>query len=158
MHLHQNYTWREVTNKDSEAVKNVIFPVLTEYGLPLDKDCTDSDLNYPADFYKAGFFGVILTKEEQEIVGTFGLLPHGEDSVEIRKMYLLPEHRGKGIGRFMLKFLLDLAKKRGYKKAILDTASSLVEAINMYEKYGFVRDDSLLEVERCDRAYYKWIL
>ncbi len=154
MYLHQNYSWREATNEDANAVKNVIFPVLMEYGLPLDKNCTDSDLNHPADFYKAGFFGVILTKEGQ-VVGTFGLLPHGENSVEIRKMYLLPEHRGKGIGRFMLESLLDLAKKRGYKKAVLDTASSLKEAIMMYEKYGFIRDDSLVEVERCDRAYYK---
>ncbi len=153
LELTEGYTWRRATNADADAVQEVVFTVLKEYGLPVDKGKTDMDLMAPADFYADGFFGVIENKE-RAIVGTFGLKEHEKGIAEIRKMYLLSSCRGKGIGHFMMRFLLFKAKELGYQTVMLETASVLREAIFMYEKYGFVLDENAPFTERCDKMYY----
>ncbi len=152
MELPENFHWRPAKNEDATHVKQVIFSVLEEYGLKVDASKTDADLDKSADYYKDGFFGVVLNAHD-EIVGTFGLLEHEPGVVEIRKMYLLPTYRGMGIGRFMMHFLLAKAKELGYGKVMLETASSLKEAVAMYEKYGFVLDEKKPYTDRCDKMY-----
>lgn len=140
-------------NVDAERIQYVVFTTLKEYGLPVDPGCTDNDLSIPEDFYKDGYFAVIRN-ESDEIIATFGLLEYEPDVVEIRKMYLLKEYRGRGIGKYMMDFLLSKAKEMGYPTVMLETASALVEAIAMYEKYGFKLDEETPHTERCDRVYY----
>jgi len=156
MELPLGFTYEKGLNQDSEAIKEVIFTTLLEYGLPVDPGETDADLDQPEDFYKDGFFAVIKNKE-QVIIGTFGLLEYKPGIVEIRKMYLFKAYRGMGIGRFMMNFLLQKAKEMGYSQIMLETATSLKEAIAMYEKYGFVLDEEAPHTCRCDRMYFKEI-
>lgn len=156
MQLPQGFTYANGLNQDSESIKKVIFTTLSEYGLPLDPDATDADLNEPEDFYKDGFFGVIKN-EKKEIIGTFGLLEYKPGIVEIRKMYLLKAYRGLGIGRFMMDLLLQKAKEMKYTQVMLETATALKEAIVMYEKYGFELDQEAPHTNRCDRMYFKEI-
>ncbi|MGK0389173.1 MAG: putative acetyltransferase [Maribacter sp.] len=154
MKLPKGFSYEKGLNKDAEAIKNVIFTTLIEYGLPIDPNATDSDLDQPEDFYKDGFFGVIKN-EAGEIVGTFGLLEYQKGIVEIRKMYLLKACRGKGIGKFMMNFLMEKAKEMTYEKVMLETATALKEAIVMYEKYGFELKKEAPHTNRCDRMYFK---
>lgn len=156
MKLPEGFSYEQGLNKDSEAIKNVIFTTLIEYGLPVDPNATDSDLDCPEDFYQDGFFAVIKD-ETGEIVGTFGLLEYEKGIVEIRKMYLLKAYRGKGIGKFMMDFLMAKAKEMGYKKVMLETATVLKEAIVIYEKYGFELSKDAPHTCRCDRMYFKEI-
>lgn len=156
MNLPKGYTYSKGLNADASRIQEVVFTVLKEYGLPVDPNATDADLNEPENFYRDGFFGVVKNPEGI-IVGTFGLLEHEPGVVEIRKMYLLSEYRGKGIGKFMMNFLFTKAKEMGYSKVMLETASELKEAILMYEKYGFVLDEEAPATCRCDRVYHKKI-
>lgn len=154
MKLPRGFSYEKGLNKDSKAIKHVIFTTLIEYGLPVDPNATDSDLDHPEDFYKDGFFAVIKNNRN-EIVGTFGLLEYQKGIVEIRKMYLLKEYRGKGIGKFMMNFLMRKAKDMGYEKVMLETATALKEAIIMYEKYGFELSKDAPHTCRCDKMYFK---
>ena len=52
-------------------------------------------------------------------------------------MYLLPEARGKGLGKALVNSCIDFAIKNGYKKVYLETMPELQNAVNMYEKMGF---------------------
>ncbi len=153
MELPKGYTFRKAMDEDAKDVLHVVFTALQEYGLVPEPDKTDVDLKAPATFYKDGFFGVI-EDPEGKIIGTFGLLEHEPGVSEIRKMYLLKEARGKGIGKFMLTFLLNKSKELGFSKAMLETASPLVEAIGLYEKYGFEEDPNIPYTERCDKMYF----
>ncbi len=152
--LPSGYQYELAHDQDGPSVKAVVYSCLEEYGLPIDPGATDADLNQPATFYKNGFFGVVKNTGTQEIVGTFGLLAYDESSIEIRKMYLLHSHRGKGIGRFMMDYLLNKSKEMGYHRVVLETASVLKEAIAMYEQYGFQLDEQGPHTCRCDRLYY----
>jgi putative acetyltransferase len=73
---------------------------------------------------------------------------------EIRKMYLAPGARGKGLGRRLLEHALGKAKILGFSRVELETASVLKETIALYESYGFKKFCAAHLSSRCDSAYY----
>jgi putative acetyltransferase len=152
--LLSNYQIREADNGDIPSVKAVVFTVLQEYGLLPDENGIDSDLNdietnYPAN---NGYFGLI-TNKTGKTVGTFGLYRKSDSDCEIRKMYLLPEARGIGLGKKTIRILIIKALEKGYRNIFLETNSVLKEAIALYEKSGFRKIDSGHLASRCDQAY-----
>jgi putative acetyltransferase len=62
-----------------------------------------------------------------------------EKTIEIKRMYVEPEMRGKGISKLILNELEQWAIKLGYDKAVLETGINQPEAINLYGKSGYVR-------------------
>ena len=67
------------------------------------------------------------------------LRPHDDASVEIKRMYVLPERRNHGFAGMVLKELEDWAKELGYTSSVLETSKSLTEAVNLYQKNGYTR-------------------
>jgi putative acetyltransferase len=126
-----------------------------EYGLQPDPEGTDADLKNVAVSYQlpGGLFDVLMD-ETGEIVGTIGLFPVTKDRCELRKMYLARRVRGLGYGRRLLEHALTEATTRRFHRLELETASVLVEAIALYEQYGFHRFTPNHLAPRCDCAYY----
>lgn len=93
--------WQE---NDREAAANVIRSVLAEYNLPCQPEEADKDVYQVEKYYLArgGEFWVI--EKQENLVGTGAYYPidRGEKAVEIRKMYLLPNVRGQGMGKYLL--------------------------------------------------------
>jgi len=130
---------RTATNQDIPSIKNVVFSSLREFGLYPDDGGKDNDLNDIESSYllNNGFFGVVVHKETNLIVGCFGLFPVNDNICELRKMYLLKETRGNGLGKFILDTAIHIAREKHYKKIILETISVLTTAIFLYKRYGF---------------------
>lgn len=59
------------------------------------------------------------------------------DSMEVKRMYTLPEYRGQGIATTVLLELENWAKELGYNKCVLETGKRQPEAIELYKKNGF---------------------
>jgi putative acetyltransferase len=68
-------------------------------------------------------------------------------------MYLLPGARGRGLGRRLLRELVEGARDRRVKRVVLETASVLREAIVLYRASGFVPVRREHLARRCDQAY-----
>lgn len=85
---------------------------------------------------KGGF--IFFYRENGIITGTFALIKVTEDTFELGKMAVSKSARGKGIGQKMLQFCLNYAKKKGWKKLILYSNTSLENSIHIYKKYGFL--------------------
>ena len=66
-----------------------------------------------------------------------GIQPHTKAIGEIKRMWVDREWRGYGLGARMLRALEDEAGRLGYVEVYLDTNSTLVEAIAMYERSGY---------------------
>jgi putative acetyltransferase len=146
---------RQANNNDIETIKSVVFSVLREYGLApsengIDSDLADIETNYNNN---NGYFGVITAAPDNKIVGTFGLYKVNDIDCEIRKMYFLPEARGKGMGKKVLRLLITKALEKGFQNILLETNSVLKEAIGLYEKSGFKKVESAHLSERCDQAF-----
>jgi putative acetyltransferase len=156
--LYQNYIIRDWKPKDRTAAANVINTVLAEYGLGWEADGADRDVLQVEEYYlkAGGEFWVI--EHQNQIVGTGAYYPikRGENAVEIRKMYLLPEIRGLGLGKYLLQQLELNIKQRGFKQIWIETASVLKEAVQLYENNGYVPATGV-ETKRCDRVYVKYL-
>jgi len=144
---------REATNQDKDAVRGIVFGVLSEYGLKPDPADTDADLeDLELSYFRRG--GVFYVLEDSgRIVGCGGLYRLDSGEFEIRKMYLQPEARGNGEGRRLLEKLLEDARDSRATRVVLETATVLVEAIALYERYGFQRIENPCLSSRCDQAY-----
>lgn len=67
-----------------------------------------------------------------------GAIKHYDEGVmEVKRMFVLPEKRGLGIGGLLLQELEKWAKELGYRKCILETGVKQPEAIALYNKSGY---------------------
>lgn len=151
-----NYRFRAATRADQAAIQLLIQQVLDEYGLGLDLPGTDQDLQDIENMYfaRGGYFGVVLNAREQ-IVGSYGFCPHNSQTAELRKMYLLPEARGQGLGKTLLQALLHQIQQAGFQRVILETNSRLKAAVKLYQQFGFQPFEPALGpcAARCDQAF-----
>lgn len=65
--------------------------------------------------------------------------PGFEDSAEVKRIYLLPEARGRRIGGLILARLEALARDFGYARVVLETGDLQPQAIRLYERAGYAR-------------------
>lgn len=74
-------------------------------------------------------------------VGCGAVQAAGEGVSELKRMYVRPEARGRGVAKALLTALERLAGQAGGRTLRLATGERQPEAIAMYEKYGYVRSD-----------------
>lgn len=126
---------RDALRGEEAAIQDLVRSVLAEFGLEFDLEGQDRDLVDIAASYDGGCFRVI--EEAGWIVGCGGLYRLDHETGELRKMYVLPERRGRGWGRLLLGGLLDDARRRGMTRVTLESHSSLLAARALYESVGF---------------------
>jgi N-acetylglutamate synthase-like GNAT family acetyltransferase len=78
-----------------------------------------------------------VVESSKQIIGTFGIESHGDDSTELRRMYLDRGQRSRGIAQRMLECAESRATEFGFSKMILSTAEVQKAAIAFYAKSGF---------------------
>jgi N-acetylglutamate synthase-like GNAT family acetyltransferase/DNA-binding MarR family transcriptional regulator len=79
------------------------------------------------------------------IVGTCAFWNKGDNSFELTKMGVLKSARGLKIGEILLQHVLDEAKSLGIKKLFLLTNAKCESAIHLYEKNGFIHDNTIMQ-------------
>jgi GNAT superfamily N-acetyltransferase len=122
--------------------------------MPEEFDVTRASPPAPGDFDPPG--GVfLLARIDGEPVG-IGALRTTEPGVgEIRRMYVAPAARGRGVGLRILAALEDVARARGHHTLRLDTAEELSEAQSLYERSGYRRIPAYNDNEFAQRWYEK---
>jgi putative acetyltransferase len=157
---YQDFLIRNWQEEDRLFAADVIGYVLAEYGLNWEPQGADQDVLEIEKFYltTGGEFWVI--EKQNQIVGTAAYYPikhRGEKAVEIRKMYLLPQVRGLGLGKYLLHKLENTIAARGFNQIWIETASVLHEAVKLYENHGY-QPATGVETKRCDRVYVKFLI
>ena len=79
----------------------------------------------------------LLAYVENQPLGCGALRAYTEDSVEVKRMFVLPEHRGQGIAGAVLSALETWAAELGFARCILETGKKQPEAIRLYQKSGY---------------------
>ncbi|CAN5870924.1 GNAT family N-acetyltransferase [soil metagenome] len=85
----------------------------------------------------AGVF--LLARIGDELIGCAGLRRHDDGTVELKRMYIRRDHRGRGHGRALLHAVEDRARALGYRRLILETGTPQPEALALYVAQGYHR-------------------
>jgi GNAT superfamily N-acetyltransferase len=96
----------------------------------------------PQQFRAAGgyFAGARLDgSDPSALVGCGAFRPFDGATVEIKRMFVHPAHRGRGVARAILAALEAEARRRGFTRAILETGNRQTEAIALYQACGYDR-------------------
>ncbi len=119
------------------------YAIVREYYEAVGVVVRDDADEFARDYFGAGS-GIWLACEGSEVVGCIALrpLPQFERSGEVKRLYVKPESRGKGIAERLLAALEEYARDAGYCRLYLDTKDDLIPAIRFYERHGY---------ERCER-------
>ncbi|MGO9649294.1 MAG: GNAT family N-acetyltransferase [Terriglobales bacterium] len=91
----------------------------------------------PGDYAPPG--GRLLLAEFQgELAGCVALHKFDRDICEMKRLYLRPKFRGKGLGRLLTEAIVAEARQIGYQRMRLDTVGPVMkDAVAMYRKLGF---------------------
>ena len=105
------------------------------------------------DYIKAGG-NIYFTIKDDFPIACIMVLPIEEDTCEIVKFAVRDGYSNMGAGSLCLKYAIEEIKKK-YKRTIIATNTKCVEAIHLYEKYGFkeYKTNSNYGFDRVDICY-----
>lgn len=85
-----------------------------------------------------------VAEEAGAIIGTFGLERADEQAAELRRMYVAPAARRRGIGRLLLAHAERACSEAGYDRLVLSTAELQHAALGLYRASGYrlVREET----------------
>jgi len=79
----------------------------------------------------------LVAYEQYEPIGCGAFQQYSADTVEIKRMYVRPNYRGKGVASKILSELENWSRGSGYSVCILETGKNQPEAIQFYKKRGY---------------------
>lgn len=106
-------------------------------GLPGDFQGFEEELRRLPGEYSAPGGTLALAYIDGVPAGTVALRPLSGAACEVKRLYVRPEFRRRGIGRGLIEWVIGRAKDLGYRTLHGDTLPALTDAIEMYRKLGF---------------------
>jgi len=81
---------------------------------------------------------LLLAEHEGQMAGCVALHKLHSGICEMKRLYLRPQFRGKGLGRALAECIIAEARQIGYQRMRLDTVEPMMrDAVAMYRKLGF---------------------
>jgi len=94
--------------------------------------------NLPGD-YAPPRGRLLLAREFDQVMGCVALRRHGPTTCEMKRLFVRPEYRDRGLGRVLVEAIIEEARKIGYAHMRLDTiADRMDRAVALYRSIGFV--------------------
>ena len=106
------------------------FEAYIERSLAEEVDCID-------EYYRTHNGGFWVAIDGRDVVGMFGLEQIATDAMELRRMYVDPNQRRRGIARKMLAFAEAECARRGFTRLDLSTSELQGEALELYRNAGY---------------------
>lgn len=132
---------REIEPGDNASLARIIRSSLEEFGANHPGTVYyDETTDHLYELFREPGSVYFVIEEDGELAGGAGIFPtEGLPSgcVELVKLYLRPEARGKKNGQALISRCLAWAKARSCRQVYLESMPELSKAVSVYEKFGF---------------------
>jgi len=153
------------TDQDRALVRELFWEYLDwanrhlnqEYGIDFDiKSMVEQDMAKLKVFLPP-YGRLLLAIERGHVAGIACMRRIRTDMGEIKRMYVRPEFRGRGIGRALLEALLAEAQEIGYPTVRLDSTRFMKAAHALYRAAGFQEIEPYTESEIPPEFQHNWV-
>ena len=124
---------------------DLVRDIFLKYGISRGFDAALGDYQKELDALPAPYHqpigALLLAFWENELAGCIAFKRLTPEICEMKRLYVLDEFRGKGLGDVLIEKLLQLAIERGYKIMRLDTHPHMHAAQKLYAAHGFYEID-----------------
>jgi GNAT superfamily N-acetyltransferase len=80
---------------------------------------------------------VVLFYDDDKPCACASFKHYDEGTAEMKRVFIKQEYRGQGLSKELIQTLEELAKKKGYRKMILETGKPLIAATKLYKRIGY---------------------
>jgi putative acetyltransferase len=139
--MNPDWHLRPITSDDDPAVARIIRSVMPEFGASGEGFAiNDPEVDWMSRAYAIPRAAYFVIESGGRVLGGGGVAPlegGDPDTCELRKMYFLPELRGRGAGAVLMARCLDAARAFGFRRCYLETLRGMTGARKLYERSGF---------------------
>jgi GNAT superfamily N-acetyltransferase len=136
---------RAFEEQDAAPVRALFVKVNRLLSLPNMRDAFEAyierslveEMDQVSDYYGGRSGGFWVAVRDRQLLGMFGLEAAGPGSFELRRMYVDPSARRRGIASAMLRFAEDECRRLGAHRIELSTSELQSAAIALYERAGY---------------------
>ena len=128
---------REAAAADVPTVRALFEEYAAGLGIGLCFQKFDEELAGLPGAYAPPSGRLLVAREDGTAAGCVAFRRLTADRCELKRLYVRPEFRGRGLGRLLANRALEEAASAGYGSACLDTLPSMTEAVALYRALGF---------------------
>ena len=125
------------TPEHFETIRRLFLKYAESLGFDLEFQNFEQELESLPGDYAAPNGCLLIAEDSGNWAGCVALRGLEDDNCEMKRLYVIPEYRGLGIGKILAQAVIKEARARGYKKMRLDTVPSMKEARGLYASLGF---------------------
>jgi len=104
------------------------------------EEALDQDITQPLSIYappRGGFWLVRADDRPEQAAGMLGVMPLAKRTCELKRLYLIPECRGKKWGRKLLEHALEFSRQAEYLEVLVSLQHEQTAALTLLEHHGF---------------------
>jgi ribosomal protein S18 acetylase RimI-like enzyme len=132
------YVVRRAGPADHEGVSRELAAYLGFLGEEMDAAGIDHDVaDWQGEYDGRAGVMLVVVAPEGKVVGTAAVRRLAPGVVELKRMWLRPACRGRGIARVLMDRCLEEARALGARVLRLDSERRLEAAVRLYRSYGF---------------------
>ena len=129
--------YRHATPEDLREVRVLFTEYAASLGIDLSFQGFDAELEGLPGKYAPPEGALLIAERDGEPCGCIALRKIDERTCEMKRLYVRPACRQLGIGRELVRRVLEEARMKGYRAMRLDTLPAMRSAIAMYRSFGF---------------------
>ncbi len=133
------------TDGDAAAVRRLFADYAASLEVDLGFQSFDDEVATLPGRYAPPRGAMLVARVDGEAIGCVGVRALDPETCELKRLFVVPAHRGGGTGLRLLEGAVSEARRLGYRRLRLDTIPGMERAQAMYERFGFREIDAYTE-------------